>query len=71
MSDPSVILADEPTASLDEASSADIVDLLSKVTIDLAIATVMVTHDTEFVSRCDQVMTMRDGILAAAVPAGI
>lgn len=71
MSDPSVILADEPTASLDEASSADIVDLLGKVTTDLAIATVMVTHDTEFVSRCDQVMSMRDGILAAGVPAGI
>lgn len=63
MSNPSVILADEPTAALDEASSAAIVELLAQVTNDLAVATVMVTHDTEFVSRCDAVYAMRDGVL--------
>lgn len=69
MGNPSVLLIDEPTAALDHERSESIVRLLRKVTDEFAVATVMVTHDTEFVPLTDAVATMRDGVLTAAVPA--
>jgi putative ABC transport system ATP-binding protein len=70
MGDPTVLLVDEPTAALDHERSESIVRLLRKVTDDFKVATVMVTHDTEFVPLTDAVASMRDGALTAAVPAG-
>ncbi|MCQ9163730.1 MULTISPECIES: ABC transporter ATP-binding protein [unclassified Arthrobacter] len=69
MASPSVLLVDEPTAALDHERSESIVRLLRQVTDEFQVATVMVTHDTEFVPLTDAVATMRDGVLAAAVPA--
>lgn len=69
MADPKVLLVDEPTAALDHARSESIVGLLRKVSSDFNVATVMVTHDIEFVPMTDAVATMRDGVLSAPVPA--
>jgi putative ABC transport system ATP-binding protein len=72
MGSPKVLLVDEPTAALDHARSASIVGLLRRVTDEFQVATVMVTHDTEFVPLTDAVAVMRDGLLAApALPVGI
>ncbi len=68
MGSPSVLLVDEPTAALDHERSESIVRLLRQVTDEFRVGTVMVTHDTEFVPLTDAVATMRDGVLAAAVP---
>ncbi|MDJ0355795.1 ABC transporter ATP-binding protein [Paenarthrobacter sp. PH39-S1] len=68
MGDPTVLLVDEPTAALDHERSDAIVRLLRRVTDEFQLATVMVTHDTEFVPLTDAVATMRDGKLSAAVP---
>ncbi len=65
MGDPKVLLVDEPTAALDHERSESIVRLLRRVTDDFMVATVMVTHDTEFVPLTDLVATMRDGKLTA------
>jgi putative ABC transport system ATP-binding protein len=65
MGDPSVLLVDEPTAALDHERSESIVRLLRRVTDEFRVATVMVTHDTEFVPLTDAVATMRDGRLSA------
>lgn len=54
---------DEPTAALDHERSYSIIRLLRRVTDDFKVATVMVTHDTEFVPLTDSVATMRDGKL--------
>ena len=70
MGSPKVLLVDEPTAALDHERSESIVRLLRKVTDEFAVATVMVTHDTEFVPLTDSVATMRDGALTSAVPTG-
>lgn len=67
MGDPTVLLVDEPTAALDHERSASIVGLLRRVTDEFQVATVMVTHDTEFVPLTDAVAVMRDGGLAAPV----
>ncbi|WP_125613008.1 ABC transporter ATP-binding protein [Specibacter cremeus] len=71
MGDPSVLLVDEPTAALDHERSDSIVRLLRRVTDTFSVATVMVTHDTEFVPLTDSVASMRDGVLAAARPVGV
>lgn len=68
MASPKVLLVDEPTAALDHARSDSIVRLLRQVTDEFNVATVMVTHDTEFVPLTDGVATMRDGVLTAPVP---
>ena len=71
MGDPRVLLVDEPTAALDHERSASIVGLLRRVTDEFQVATVMVTHDTEFVPLTDAVAVMRDGGLSApALPGG-
>jgi putative ABC transport system ATP-binding protein len=70
MGRPKVLLVDEPTAALDHERSEAIVRLLRQVTTEFSVATVMVTHDTEFLPLTDVVATMRDGRLTAPVPAG-
>jgi len=70
MVNPSVLLVDEPTAALDHERSESIVRLLRQVTNEFLTATVMVTHDSEFLPLTDAVATMRDGrISGALVPA--
>lgn len=71
MGEPRVLLVDEPTAALDHDRSHSIVRLLRSITDDFGVATVMVTHDTEFVPLADAVATMRDGQLTAPVAAGV
>ncbi|GGI00572.1 ABC transporter ATP-binding protein [Arthrobacter liuii] len=67
MGSPKVLLVDEPTAALDHERSASIIALLRQVTTEFGVATVMVTHDTEFVPLTDVVATMRDGVITAPV----
>ena len=71
MGEPKVLLVDEPTAALDQERSESIVRLLAKVTREFSVATVMVTHDTEFIPLTDSVATMRDGVLGAAETAAV
>lgn len=69
MGSPTVLLVDEPTAALDHERSESIVRLLRRITDEFSTATVMVTHDTEFLPLTDSVTTMRDGrISPAALP---
>ncbi|WP_045076004.1 ABC transporter ATP-binding protein [Psychromicrobium lacuslunae] len=63
MGSPRLLLVDEPTAALDHQRSESIVRLLVRLTKEFEVATVMVTHDTEFVPLSDTVASMRDGKL--------
>ncbi|MET4541567.1 putative ABC transport system ATP-binding protein [Arthrobacter bambusae] len=67
MGNPTVLLVDEPTAALDHERSESIVRLLRQVTDEFSTATVMVTHDTEFLPLTDAVSTMRDGRISPAL----
>ncbi len=67
---PSVLLVDEPTAALDHDRGARIMDLLGEATRTFRVATLLVTHDTEYLGSADRVLEMRDGRLAAPSPAG-
>lgn len=61
--DPSVILADEPTASLDSEKAFEVVEILARETKNKKKATIMVTHDERLISHCDKVYVMKDGVL--------
>lgn len=60
---PSIILADEPTASLDTNRSYEVVALLAKEAKKYKKSIIMVTHDVRMVEKCDVVYEMKDGIL--------
>lgn len=61
--DPSVILADEPTASLDTDRAFEVVEILARETKKKKKATIMVTHDERLTDYCDSVYIMKDGVL--------
>lgn len=60
---PSIILADEPTASLDSDRAFEVVKILAKETKEKNKATIMVTHDQRLIDFCDKVYKMQDGVL--------
>lgn len=62
-SNPNLILADEPTASLDTTKAFEVVELLARETKERGKATVMVTHDERLIKYCDRVYEMHDGVL--------
>lgn len=60
MNDPALILADEPTASLDEDRSHEIVSLIKQEVKAKDKAAIMVTHDESLLTYCDRVFRMKD-----------
>lgn len=60
---PAIILADEPTASLDSDRAFEVVDLLLKECKEKNKSIIMVTHDNRMIEKCDYVYRMKDGIL--------
>ena len=61
---PSVIFADEPTASLDTKKAYEVVKLLAKETKEQKKATIMVTHDERMLEFCDKVYEIVDGVIS-------
>jgi ABC-type lipoprotein export system ATPase subunit len=61
MNQPRILLADEPTGSLDEQTSASVFQLLLDLVATEGITLVMATHDRALASRCDRLVEMRDG----------
>ncbi|ARA96874.1 ABC transporter ATP-binding protein [Geobacillus thermodenitrificans] len=63
INNPSIILADEPTASLDSKNAHEVVQLIAKETKTRNKAAIMVTHDERMLEYCDKVYKMEDGKL--------
>ena len=66
MSSPQVILADEPTASLDHDNAIHVMDALFEAAEDLKATLIVVTHDSTMLSRFRQVLTLEDGTVRGA-----
>ncbi|MGX7109264.1 ABC transporter ATP-binding protein [Facklamia miroungae] len=62
--DPTLVLADEPTASLDSERAFEVVDILAEMSKKEDKAIIMVTHDTRLISKCDRIFKMEDGRLS-------
>ncbi len=58
---PRLILADEPTGSLDSVSGAKVLDLLQALSIEHSIAVLLVTHDLTSTRICERTVAMHDG----------
>src|SRR5690606_8792557 len=65
MGRPSVLVVDEPTAALDHGRGERIMELLAEATRTFGVATLLVTHDTEYLGYAGIVQEMRDGRLLA------
>ena len=63
VTDPSLVLADEPTGNLDAMTGADILRILSELSGDGKTALVMVTHSPAAAAVCDRTLTLEDGVL--------
>ena len=61
--DPSIVLADEPTAALDSVSGRTVLELLRDLARDAGRAIVLVTHDTRAVAYADRIVSIEDGRL--------
>jgi len=63
---PAILIADEPTGNLDEATGAEIVDLMFKGHDQRGTTLVLVTHDPVLAKRCDRVVRLRSGRIDGA-----
>ena len=61
ITNPSIILADEPTGNLDSKSSDEIVNLLKKSNKEYKQTIVMITHNMEIAKMADRVLEIEDG----------
>ena len=60
---PSLVLADEPTGSLDGASGEKVADLLLEEAKTQNAAVLLATHDLDLAARADRIVRLRDGII--------
>ena len=63
VTNPELVLADEPTGNLDAMTGAEILKMLSELSVGTDVALVMVTHSPEAAAICDRVLTLEDGVL--------
>ncbi len=63
---PALLLADEPTGSLDSAKTAELLEILRDANRREGQTIVMITHSPEVAHQADRVVCMRDGVIAPA-----
>ena len=63
VTEPKVLLADEPTGDLDSKTAEAVFGLIQGLHRAHGLTSVLVTHNPEFAGRCDRVMTLHDGVL--------
>lgn len=60
---PHIVLADEPTASLDEKSGREVVELIKKMSKEIGVSVILVTHDNRILDIADRIIYLVDGTL--------
>jgi putative ABC transport system ATP-binding protein len=68
---PAILVADEPTGNLDEATGASIVDLMFALKRDRGATLVLVTHDLALAARCDRTIRLRSGRIETDAPRAV
>jgi putative ABC transport system ATP-binding protein len=63
VSQPTLLLADEPTGNLDTQSGVDVMQLLEQLNTDHGVAVILVTHDHEVAARARRRIRIRDGLI--------
>jgi putative ABC transport system ATP-binding protein len=67
VSQPKIILADEPTAALDKKSGRDVVEIMEKLAREQGCTILLVTHDNRILDLADRIIYMEDGYLTNPV----
>jgi putative ABC transport system ATP-binding protein len=70
VTDPTLLLADEPTGDLDAESAEEVLDLLGQLNRDFGKTIVMVTHDPHAAARASRLVRLEKGALVESQPAG-
>jgi len=65
VTEPSVLLADEPTGNLDSRSGEAVLELLEELNAERGVAVAVVTHDASVAGRARRHITMRDGLIVS------
>jgi len=65
ISQPKIVLADEPTAALDKKSGRDVVELMQKLAKEQGCTILLVTHDNRILDIADRIVYMEDGRLVS------
>ncbi|MFM2643522.1 ABC transporter ATP-binding protein [Vibrio chagasii] len=64
---PSLVIADEPTASLDSHTANNVIDIMRELGHEFGTTFIVATHDPRMANRCDRVIELVDGKLVASV----
>ncbi|CAH7089212.1 Lipoprotein-releasing system ATP-binding protein LolD [Vibrio chagasii] len=64
---PSLVIADEPTASLDSHTANNVIDIMHELGHEFGTTFIVATHDTRMANRCDRVIELVDGKLVSSV----
>lgn len=63
ISEPRIILADEPTGNLDSETAEDVLEIIFQLNREQNIAFMLVTHNEELAKRCDRTVHLKDGLI--------
>jgi len=66
VTEPRLLLADEPTGDLDNRTAETVFTLIQQLHADHGLTSILVTHNTEFAYRCDRTLRLRNGRLEEA-----
>jgi putative ABC transport system ATP-binding protein len=67
VTEPAIVLADEPTGALDSANSANVLELLQRLVRERGQTVIMVTHDTSIAEAAGRIVRMRDGRISEVI----
>ena len=63
---PDVILADEPTANLDQSTGQEIINLFKDLQKNLGVTIISATHDLKMLQASDRILWIEDGVIVKA-----
>ena len=63
ISNPEILIADEPTGNLDKKNSEDVIKLLFQLKQDFGSTLILVTHDTSVAQLCDRIIKLDNGLI--------
>ena len=63
VNDPTIILADEPTANLDLNTGAEIISIMKNLSVEEGVTIITATHDHKMLANSDRVLYIRDGMV--------
>ena len=63
ISNPEILIADEPTGNLDKKNSEDVIKLIFQLKKDFGSTLILVTHDTSVAKLCDRIITIDNGLI--------